>query len=182
MTDKQPINPFDPKEKIAERLRASRKTLEMTQTELAKQSGVGRSAIVHYENGKAVPGGMELIKLSKVLAITPNYILSGSERFRGSQVSESDLLTDDNFTMMSSAVLCLSCLSREVQDSVLGLMMNLVKQKLSKKEYKDFVTLTDNFAQNMRAVGFDPEKLMTQMDKDIDLDALNERLENQIKK
>ena len=170
------------KKQIAERLRSARERLEITQTTLAKKSKVGRSAIVHYENAQAIPGGMELIKLCKVLDITPNYILSGSEQFRESQEPETALLSDDMMTLFFRVVICLTSLSPEIRESVSSLLMSLVKQKMSNKDYADFMAMTDNLAQDMRKAGFDPDKLFAQMDNDIDIDKLNKHLEKKTKK
>lgn len=52
---------------------------------------------------------------------------------------------------------------------------------MNKKDYEDFVAITGDLVPAMKESGFDIEKLMTQMDKDIDLDMLNKRLENKIK-
>ncbi len=170
------------KKQIAERLRSAREKLEITQTALAKQSKVGRSAIVHYENAQAIPGGMELIKLCKVLDITPNYILSGTEQFRTSQEPETALLSDDMVTMFFRVAMCLTSLSPEIRESVSSLLMTLVKQKMSNKDYADFIAMTDNIAQDMNEAGLDFEKIFDQMDNDIDLDKLNKRLEKKTKK
>ena len=170
------------KKQIAERLRSARERLEITQAALAKKSGVGRSAIVHYENAQAIPGGMELIKLCKVLDITPNYILSGSEQFRKSQEPESALDTDDFLTLMMRVMFCLLSLDTEVRESASTFLMSLVKQKLSKKEYADFNAMVDDIVPAMKDSGFDPEKLYAQMDNDIDIDKLNKRLEKKTKK
>ncbi len=170
------------KKQIAERLRSARERLEITQTALAKQSKVGRSAIVHYENAQAIPGGMELIKLCKVLDITPNYILSGTEQFRVSKEPEAALLTDDLMTLMMRVFFCLTTLNSDVRESVSALLMSLVKQKLSKNDYENFVAMIDDLVPAMKESGFDPEKIFDQMDNDIDLDKLNKRLEKKTKK
>ena len=59
------------KSAIAERLREARHSRELSQTSLAKEAGLSRSAIVHYENANAVPGGLELLKLAKALGVSP---------------------------------------------------------------------------------------------------------------
>ena len=178
MSAKQAIQSLDPKKKIAERLRAARETLEITQTELAKQSGVGRSAIVHYENGKAIPGGMELIKLSKVLDITPNYILSGSEQFRESTEPEHALATEEFIPLMIRVGLCLASLDRDVRESVSELLMSLVKQKASKKDYENFSTFADDIAHVITENIPDLEKLGNELGESGRFDSLTQALES----
>ena len=54
-------------------LRTKRK---LTQTELAKLTGLTQGAIAHYENGKILkPSAEALIALSKVFSIKPEILL-----------------------------------------------------------------------------------------------------------
>lgn len=137
------------KEKIAERLRKGREDAGLTQVELAKKSGLGRSAIMHYENAKAVPGGMELIKLANALELSPNFILIGKEKFTDSLEPEYALTTKEYVPLMMRVMLCLMTLDSEVRESFSGFLMSLVKQKMSKKDFKDFNKVTDIMASGL---------------------------------
>ncbi len=49
----------------------------MSQTELAKKTGLEPSAISHYECGRRVPSLKNLIKLAKALNVSVNVLLRG---------------------------------------------------------------------------------------------------------
>lgn len=51
----------------------------MSQAQLAEDSGVSRSAIKGYETGRNMPGARELKLLCRVLKVSPNVLLFGTE-------------------------------------------------------------------------------------------------------
>lgn len=51
----------------------------MSQAQLAEDSGVSRSAIKGYETGRNMPGARELKLLCRVLQVSPNVLLFGTE-------------------------------------------------------------------------------------------------------
>jgi transcriptional regulator with XRE-family HTH domain len=150
MTSEQTTNPIDPRAKIGERLKQAREGLDMTQAALASQAGVARSTIVHYETGKALPGGMELIKLAKALNVTPNYILSGSERFFESEAPEHAVASGDVPLLASRVVLCLMALDQDVRESFSALLMSMIKQKLGTAQYEEFSRMLDALEPHLR--------------------------------
>ena len=166
------------KKRIAERLQKARGDAGLTQAQLATQSGVGRSAIVHYENAKAIPGGTELIKLANTLKKTPNYILSGSEQFHESTEPEHAFATGDIAQLAPRITLCLSVVDREVREKFSELLMSLVKQKLSKKQYGAFVAMVNTFDLTMSGITPDLEKVFDNLDKEGRFDQLGQDIES----
>ncbi|MGC2457968.1 MAG: helix-turn-helix domain-containing protein [Gallionellaceae bacterium] len=124
---------------IGERIKKARAALELTQVGLAKKASLSRSAVVHYEQGNAVPGGVELVKLADALHLSPNYLLSGSDNYFESESIDHALANDNPDIVISRAAICLSRLDREVQESVSALLMILVKAKLSKRDYQELI-------------------------------------------
>lgn len=51
----------------------------MTQKELSKITEITESAISHYVKGDRVPRGVNLIKISKALGVTTDYLLNTTE-------------------------------------------------------------------------------------------------------
>lgn len=51
----------------------------MTQKELSKITEITESAISHYVKGDRVPRGVNLIKISKALGVTTDYLLDATE-------------------------------------------------------------------------------------------------------
>ena len=124
---------------IGARINQGRTALEITQAGLAKKAALSRSAVVHYEQGNAVPGSTELVKLAQALNISPNYLLSGSDNFFPSKSSKHALLDENPQLVTVKAAMCLTILDREVQESISALLMSLVKAKLNTRDYQKFL-------------------------------------------
>jgi len=131
-------NPLTQDNIIGKRLKRERDARELSQAALAKKADISRSAIAHYETGKVIPGGPELIKLADALEITPNYILSGSDDYFPSKEPEHALDVDD-FTLVIRTGQCLQQLDREVKQKFSSLLMALVKEKMTDAEYQKFL-------------------------------------------
>ena len=125
--------------KIAERLKSARLALGLTQAQLAAKAGLSRSAVVHYEKKKAVPGGLELIKLAKALDQSPNRLLSGVESFFDSEKTEYALVSDNLDETAVKMGMCLMALDRETQERISSLLMALVKARMTAQEFAEFV-------------------------------------------
>lgn len=64
---------------ISDRILARREELGLSQTDLAKRAGLQPPAISQYESGTRNPSYEALIKLSNVLNVTIDYLISGKE-------------------------------------------------------------------------------------------------------
>ena len=135
------------KEKIAERLKKSRDNAGLTQQQLADQADLGRSTIMHYENAKSVPGGIELAKLSTALNTSPNYILTGSEEFGEPTSIEHSFATDNQYLLMARATIFMPQLDRETQEKFSELIMTMVMQRIDAEKFE----LLNEFANDMAA-------------------------------
>lgn len=60
-------------------LKSARLAKGLTQMELSRLAGLGRSAIGMYESGKREPSFELLSTLSSILDVTPGYLLNGSK-------------------------------------------------------------------------------------------------------
>lgn len=65
--------------KTSERLYKKRKALSMTQAQLGKIVGVSRSIISEYENDISDPSWEIMMKISKVLGVSLDYLAWGDE-------------------------------------------------------------------------------------------------------
>jgi transcriptional regulator with XRE-family HTH domain len=131
--------PIIERAKIAERLRQARRDLKLTQAALAEATGLSRSAIVHYEKGNAVPGGLELGKLATALHRSPNYLLSGTEEYFSSSGPEHALVGEDITVTIPRATMCLMALPRDIQESVSALLMGLVRKEMGSVKFAAFL-------------------------------------------
>lgn len=62
------------------RIRIMRKSLGLTQADLAKKIGVTKQAITTYETGIREPSFKNLIKLSRVLNVTTDWLLGENQQ------------------------------------------------------------------------------------------------------
>ena len=64
---------------IARRVRAQRTVLKLTQEELAVELGVTHQHVSRIEGGHAVPSLELLVRLSRELGVSTDYLLTGQE-------------------------------------------------------------------------------------------------------
>ena len=62
------------------RIKSTRKSLGLTQADLAKKIGVTKQAITTYETGIREPSFRNLIKLSRVLNVTTDWLLGENQQ------------------------------------------------------------------------------------------------------
>ncbi|MCI8487524.1 MAG: helix-turn-helix transcriptional regulator [Clostridia bacterium] len=62
-------------EKFIERLKELRMEKELSQMELAKLTGLSRSAIGFYESGQREPGAKAIITLARFFNVSTDYLL-----------------------------------------------------------------------------------------------------------
>ena len=137
-------NPLTQDNIIGKRLKRERDARELSQAALAKKADISRSAIAHYETGKVIPGGPELIKLADALEITPNFILSGSDEYFPSKEPEHALDVDD-MTLILQMTLCFNQLDREIRKKFSALLVTLVKEGMTDSEYQEFTETLNAF-------------------------------------
>ena len=65
--------------KFNERLKELRKELGLTQRDVGKYLGVGRTTISEYESGKIVPKQDNLVKLASFLGVSVDYLTGVSD-------------------------------------------------------------------------------------------------------
>ena len=65
--------------KFNERLKELRKELGLTQRDVGKHLGVGRTTISEYESGKIVPKQDNLVKLASFLGVSVDYLTGVSD-------------------------------------------------------------------------------------------------------
>lgn len=61
--------------KFAERLKELRNDKELSQTQLAKATGLSHTAIVYWETEQRVPNANAIIVLAKFFGVTTDYLL-----------------------------------------------------------------------------------------------------------
>lgn len=64
-------------ETLGSRLKALRKTKKVTQQQLADAIGVSKTSVIYWEKDDNLPKHDSLMSLSKVLSVSPEYLLSG---------------------------------------------------------------------------------------------------------
>lgn len=69
-------------ETAGERVKKLRKEHGLTQAELAKRVGVKAPSVTQWETGKTSLSGESLLKVAKILGVSPDYILHGGKLTR----------------------------------------------------------------------------------------------------
>ncbi|MBD5636475.1 MAG: helix-turn-helix transcriptional regulator [Clostridia bacterium] len=66
-------------EKFTKRLKELRLEKGLSQIQLAKETGLGKSAIGVWELGQRVPSALAIITLAKYFGVTADYLLGMSD-------------------------------------------------------------------------------------------------------
>lgn len=65
---------------IGQRIKSRRKELHLTQPQIKEFTGISSGTLSDIENGKTLPAALSLVKLSKILDCTVDWILTGEVR------------------------------------------------------------------------------------------------------
>ncbi len=65
---------------IADRIRYLREKNGMTQTDLAKQLGISRSAVNSWEMSLSSPSVANIVEIARIFNVSADYILSSSDK------------------------------------------------------------------------------------------------------
>lgn len=125
---------------MGDRLRAERTRLSLNQSEAADALGVGRSAYVHYEFGRAVPDGDALMKAHS-LGMDLWWIVTGVRHAE-------EAIDHMNLEALKSVTLA-------VTDFNKGQGLNLTSEQenqLIRVLYKQFVQLGENSNDSLKAL------------------------------
>lgn len=71
-----------PTKTFADRLRSAREAAQLTLDAVGKAVGVTAQAVYRWEHGKAMPSADKLSRLARMLNVTPDYLLTGTEPVR----------------------------------------------------------------------------------------------------
>jgi repressor LexA len=65
------------KSTIGERLREARENKELDQATLAQKTGIATRTLQRWEKGEQVPDGVAIMKIAKITAVQPSWLLTG---------------------------------------------------------------------------------------------------------
>lgn len=113
-----------------------RKEKGMTQTELAKSIGIGRSALALYETEKREPDIDTLIKLAAFFSVSVGYIL-GTEHLVEQSLNETTIKKKDNSLFFDDLLkntftsrLKKAMNSKELSEDIFADLLHMKKEKL----------------------------------------------------
>ena len=66
-------------DKFIERLKELRAEKKLTQSQLAKETGLSQSAIALWENGQRIPNALAIITLCKYFQVSSDFVLGVSD-------------------------------------------------------------------------------------------------------
>ena len=67
---------------LAQRLRAAREAADLTLDAVGKAVGVTAQAVYRWEKGSSLPSSDRIARLARVLNVTPDYLLTGTDSVR----------------------------------------------------------------------------------------------------
>jgi len=72
-------------EMFTERLKELRKEKGLSQSQLARETGISQAAIAYWEAGERLPGALAIITLAKYFKVSSDYLL-GLEDETGTKI------------------------------------------------------------------------------------------------
>jgi transcriptional regulator with XRE-family HTH domain len=102
---------------------------------MAGKAGLSRSTYIHYEQGNAVPGGLELIKLARALGKSPNYLLSGSEVFFGLRTPDAMPPAETAEAAVYRFAMMLPLIDRDTVEALSSVALAIIRAKLTKRQF-----------------------------------------------
>lgn len=111
-------------DEIGTRIRLRRKELNITQTQIHKETGISSGNLSGIESGKVLPSSLALIALSKVLKCSIDWILTGNEF-----LSETGISNNREMELISNF--------RKLTDSDKQKILNIIEYKLYKYVQKE---------------------------------------------
>ena len=109
---------------IGTRIRSRRKELNITQTQIHKETGISSGNLSGIESGKVLPSSLALIGLSKILNCSIDWILTGAEF-----LSESEISNNREMELISNF--------RKLTDSDKQEILNIIEYKIYKSLKKE---------------------------------------------
>lgn len=67
---------------LTQRLRAAREAADLTLDAVGKAVGVTAQAVYRWEKGSSLPSSDRIVRLARVLDVTPDYLLTGTYSVR----------------------------------------------------------------------------------------------------
>ena len=128
---------------LGESLKKIRKQYKMTQEEIAKLLGMGRSGYTYYETGKTVPSIEVLQKLSAIYNTTIDAIVGNTNNASFDKRYSEDILlvsegnTDPLIYMKKeeqALIMAFRLLSAEDKDKLRGVAMDMLTEAQEKSE------------------------------------------------
>jgi len=157
-----------PAAKVGERLMRKRKSKGWTRESMAGVVGMGAGSIESMETGRRMPGGEQVLILSQVFNISPNWILTGSEEFLPGQSVEGEA----NPAEMTKLFVALTQLDQSRQRMLSQLIIDLARSEVPADQLPFFESV-------MNAKNLIPDGLVDAVDDIVDDEMVGD-FENQL--
>ena len=81
--------------RFGEKLKELRRKRGMSQKELAVKIGTTSRSVINYENGKRLPGSVEIVRhISKALGVSPDYLINDDLQLTGQDGSKNHVFEE----------------------------------------------------------------------------------------
>ncbi|MCX7279319.1 MAG: helix-turn-helix transcriptional regulator [Burkholderiales bacterium] len=138
---------------FADRIKQARDERGFTQGAVANRTkmfdpdkrGISRTALIGYEQGTSNPGLREIRLLCEVLAVTPNWLIFGTDSAVGVSHTASELLKrqSSQLAVVLRTALALTVLKGHEREALQSLVLSLVGRQLGDLRLSGLLSLSD---------------------------------------
>ena len=104
---------------IRERIFIRLEELQMTQKEFSEKTGISQSAISEWKSKKTNPAADKIMIICQILKVSPEWLLSGTDK-EGGRGNSPDFLVVDKNTEVGGLLMGYNKLSRDARARLLG--------------------------------------------------------------
>jgi len=162
-----------PAGKVGSRLLDKRKAKGWTREAMADSTGIGAGSIETMETGRRMPGGEQVLILSQLFNVSPNWILTGSDEF----LPAPDTGPGDQPTELAKIYVALQLLDPSRRRMLTQVVVDLARAEVPADELPVFEKI-------MAAGSLVPAKVMdsieTVLDDVLDDDQVKQEFEDQL--
>jgi transcriptional regulator with XRE-family HTH domain len=134
----------------------------ISDAEIGRLTGIARNVLSGYKKGKTLPGVSELHALCRVLEVSPNQLVFGSELpFKSDPLQERLGLTSKDAAMAASMVF-FSMLTLGERDAVLTIVHSLIEARHGKRMVEEADAVIKVLAAELRGVAPQIENMIEQ--------------------
>jgi len=158
-----------PAGRVGARLLRARQAKGWTREAMAASTGIGAGSIETMETGRRMPGGEQVLILSQLFDVSPNWILTGSNEF----LPAPDTGPDANPTDLAKFFVALQQLDSSRRRMLTQMVVDLARAEVPADQLPVFEKI-------MAAASLVPESIMGTLEAAVDDPQVQQEFEDQL--